>query len=54
MNNGNHPPQIDDNRHTFYQGLFQQTLIPFLATYNSDRRKIIHMDAFSVLYTLSD
>lgn len=56
MNNGNHPPQIDDNRHTFYQGLFQQTLIPFLATYNSDRRKIIHMDAdlyTATLYVLT-
>lgn len=56
MNNGNHPPQIDDNRHIFYQGLFQQTLIPFLAEYRSDRRKIIHMDAdlySATLYVLT-
>lgn len=45
MGNGNKPPVIDDNRHEFYQGLFQQTLIPFLSQYKSDKRKVIHMDA---------
>ncbi|PHI21729.1 hypothetical protein CEQ90_00115 [Lewinellaceae bacterium SD302] len=47
MANGNEPPVIeDDSRHTFYQGLFQQTLIPFLKKYDgADRPKVIHMDA---------
>lgn len=45
MSNGNKPPEIDDNRHQFYQGLFQQTFIPFLANYPNDKRKIIHLDA---------
>lgn len=56
MNNGNHPPVIDDTRHTFYQGLFQQTLIPFLANYSPDKRQIIHMDAdlySATLYVLT-
>jgi hypothetical protein len=45
MNNGNNPPEIAGNRHHFYQGLFQQTLIPFLNGYKPGRRKVIHMDA---------
>ncbi len=45
MSNGNNPPVINDDRHEFYQGLFQQTLLPFLSTYKSDKRKVIHMDA---------
>ncbi|MCC9166016.1 class I SAM-dependent methyltransferase [Pontibacter harenae] len=45
MSNGNVPPQLEGNRHTFYQGLFQQTLIPFLKTYQPQKRKVIHMDA---------
>jgi O-methyltransferase len=56
MDNGNEPPEIDDTRHGFYQGLFQQTLIPFLATYKSDKRKVIHMDAdiySATLYVLT-
>lgn len=56
MGNGNHPPEINDERHQFYQGLFQQTLIPFLATYYSDKRKVIHMDAdiySATLYVLT-
>lgn len=56
MDNGNEPPQIDDHRHTFYQGLFQQTLIPFLKSYIPGRRKVIHMDAdlySSTLYVLT-
>lgn len=44
MSNGNKPPVIDDSRHHFFQGLFQQTLFPFLKTYASDRRKIVHID----------
>ncbi|MFC2129195.1 class I SAM-dependent methyltransferase [Bacteroidota bacterium] len=56
MDNGNKPPEIDDNRHSFYQGLFQQTLIPFLAEYKSTNRKVIHMDAdiySATLYVLT-
>jgi O-methyltransferase len=56
MGNGNNPPVIDDDRHEFYQGLFQQTLLPFLSKYNSDKRKVIHMDAdiyTATLYVLT-
>ena len=56
MNNGNKPPEINDNRHSFYQGLFQQTLIPFLNNYQPYQRKVIHMDAdlySATLYVLT-
>ncbi len=57
MNNGNEPPVIEnDNRYEFFQGLFQQTLIPFLNNYKSDKRKVIHMDAdlySATLYVLT-
>lgn len=56
MGNENKPPVIDDNRHEFHQGLFQQTLLPFLASYNSSKRKVIHMDAdlySATLYVLT-
>jgi O-methyltransferase len=36
---------ITDPRAFFYKGLFQETLVPFLEHYKSDRRKVIHMDA---------
>lgn len=36
---------ITDTRATFYKGLFQDTLIPFLENYKSGKRKLIHMDA---------
>ena len=45
MSNGNEPPVIDDNRHKFYQGLFQQTLYDFLDNFKSDKKKVIHLDA---------
>lgn len=45
MSNGNKPPEIEGTRHQFYQGLFQQTFLPFLKDYKGDRRKVIHMDA---------
>lgn len=57
MSNGNEPPKIDDDRHLFYQGLFQQTLIPFLADYKGqEKQKVIHMDAdlyTATLYVLT-
>jgi hypothetical protein len=56
MSNGNEPPKMDDPRVAFYQGVFQQTLIPFLANYKSDRKKVIHMDAdlyTATLYVLT-
>lgn len=56
MDNGNNPPKIDDNRHQFYQGLFQQTLLPSLSTYKSDKRKVIHLDTdiySATLYVLT-
>ena len=56
MGNGNNPPVIDDNRHEFHQGLFQQTLLPFLSSYKSSKRKILHMDAdiySATLYVLT-
>ena len=45
MSNGNSPPQINDSRHKFYQGIFQDTLYGFLKTYNVGKKKVIHMDA---------
>lgn len=36
---------ITDPRATFYKGLFQDTLVPFLDQYKNGRRKLIHMDA---------
>jgi O-methyltransferase len=56
MDNGNQKPVIDDQRHQFYQGLFQQTLVPFLADYKTEKRKIIHLDAdlySATLYVLT-
>ncbi len=56
MSNGNEPPVIEGDRHEFYQGLFQQTLIPFLNDYKTDKKKIIHMDAdiySATLYVLT-
>lgn len=36
---------ISDNRARFYKGLFQDTLPPFLTTFENSNRKLIHMDA---------
>lgn len=47
---------VTDPRASFYKGLFQDTLNPFLEQYKSNRRKLIHMDAdiFSAtLFSLS-
>jgi O-methyltransferase len=56
MANENKPPEMNDERCTFYQGLFQQTLPGFIKNYKSDNRKVIHMDAdlySSTLYALT-
>ncbi len=45
MSNGNEPPKIEDTRHKFYQGLFQDTLYTFLDNYQVNKRKVIHLDA---------
>jgi O-methyltransferase len=47
---------INDPRAGFYKGLFQDTLVPFLEQYKSERKKLIHLDAdlFSAtLFSLS-
>jgi O-methyltransferase len=39
-------PKIDDSRGAFLQGLFQQTLIPFIEKNNlNEKRLVIHLDA---------
>lgn len=56
MSNGNSPPEINDKRVLFFQGVFQQTLVPFLASYKNKNRKVIHLDAdlySSTLYVLT-
>lgn len=56
MGNENNPPVIEDDRHEFFQGLFQQTLLPFLGRYKSNNRKVIHLDAdiySATLYVLT-
>jgi len=56
MGNGNIPPEIKDERHKFFQGLFQQTLLPFLNNYKNNKRKVIHLDAdiySATLYVLT-
>lgn len=45
MSGGNKPPVINDDRICFFQGIFQQTLVPFLQHYKNENRKIIHLDA---------
>lgn len=47
---------ITDQRASFYKGLFQDTVVPFLDQYRSERKKLIHLDAdlFSAtLFSLS-
>lgn len=44
MNAGNAPPIVNDTRCSFYQGLFQQTLHPFLKSYNNAPTTVVHID----------
>jgi len=56
MSNDNKPPTIKDGRVSFIQGIFQQTLIPFLTKYKNENKKIIHLDAdlySATLYVLT-
>ena len=56
MSSGDTLPEINDDRYQFYQGLFQQTLLPFLANFDPSRKKVIHMDAdlyTATLYVLT-
>lgn len=49
-------PEINDKRCQFKKGLFQETLPVFLKNFDTDCRKIIHMDAdlySSTLYVLT-
>ena len=51
-------PELTDARGHFYKGLFQETLVPFLAKGNVSlgKRKVIHLDAdlfSSTLFSLS-
>ncbi|MBD0279163.1 MAG: TylF/MycF family methyltransferase [Bacteroidota bacterium] len=48
--------KIDDPRASFYKGLFQETLIPFLSQYDGRNKRLIHLDAdlfSSTLFTLT-
>ncbi len=48
--------QITDSRASFYKGLFQDSLIPFLEKYDNRNRKVIHLDAdlfSSTIFVLS-
>ncbi|ANQ52938.2 class I SAM-dependent methyltransferase (plasmid) [Flammeovirga sp. MY04] len=38
-------PTINDTRHQFIQGLFQETLLTFLKSHKINKKKIIHLDA---------
>ncbi len=56
MSSGDHPPVIEDSRHTFFQGIFQDTLVKFLKDHDLNRRLVIHLDAdlySSTLYVLT-
>ena len=53
--NGNTVPVIKDERGTFFQGLFQQTLPGFLKTFDNSKKTVIMLDAdlyTATLYTL--
>ena len=56
FDNGNKPPEIDDTRGKFYQGLFQQTVPSFLKQLDNSKRNILMMDAdiyTATLYALT-
>ena len=56
FNSNTQPPEIDDRRGEFFQGLFQQTLPGFLPRLDRSKRNVIMMDAdlySATLYTLT-
>ena len=56
MGTDNTIPDVEDDRATFYQGLFQQTLTGFLPTLQNDKRNVLMMDAdlySATLYVLT-
>ena len=56
FDNKNKPPEINDARVKFYQGLFQQTISGFLSELNNNKRNIILFDAdlySATLYALT-
>ena len=56
FSNENQIPVVNDDRATFYKGLFQQTLPNFIKQFDNSRRNVIMLDAdlFSAtLYALS-
>ena len=56
FSNENQIPVVNDDRATFYKGLFQQTLPGFIKQFDNSRRNVIMLDAdlFSAtLYALS-
>ena len=56
FDNKNKPPEIEDRRVKFFQGLFQQTLFVFLTELNNNKRNIIMLDAdlySATLYVLT-
>jgi len=53
---GNKMPAIEDDRGKFYQGLFQQTLPPFLKGFDNSKKLIVMLDAdlyTATLFTLT-
>ncbi len=53
---GGQPPHFSDERVQFQVGLFQETLEPFLKSYERAERMVVHLDAdlhSSTLYVLS-
>jgi hypothetical protein len=56
MSNNNQPPEINDARGKFYQGLFQQTVPGFLKEWDPSRKNVIMLDAdlySATLYVLT-
>ena len=56
FDNGSAPPEIDDSRGRFFQGIFQQTLPGFLPDLDKSKRNIFMLDAdlySSTLFTLT-
>lgn len=56
FNSNTNPPEVNDPRAKFFQGLFQQTLPGFLKKFENNKRNIIMMDAdlySATLYTLT-